>query len=197
LPPSWNDNDPNFEDKLRRLSASLIEQIDTLSSIATDFSRFAKLTNANVEEVDLILKINNAVSVFENDENAIITQNMNGIASAIVFADREHLLQVFNNLIKNAIQAIPAGRKGKVDISLEKTEKYYLVKISDNGTGIPDDLKDKLFVPNFTTKTSGMGLGLAIVKKIVEGTGGKIWFETAKDQGTTFFIEFPFNNQTT
>jgi len=197
LQRSWNDNDPNFEDKLRRLSASLIEQIDTLSSIATDFSRFAKLTNANVEEVDLILKINNAVSVFENDENAIITQNMNGIASAIVFADREHLLQVFNNLIKNAIQAIPAGRKGKVDISLEKTEKYYLVKISDNGTGIPDDLKDKLFVPNFTTKTSGMGLGLAIVKKIVEGTGGKIWFETAKDQGTTFFIEFPFNNQTT
>jgi len=108
-----------------------------------------------------------------------------------VFADKEQLLQVFNNLIKNAIQAIPDNVEGLIKIELFTSENTVKVKVADNGKGISDELKDKLFTPNFTTKTSGMGLGLTIAKNIVENANGTIWFETEIGKGTTFFVELP------
>ena len=66
-----------------------------------------------------------------------------------------------------------------------------MVSISDNGTGISEDLQDKLFTPNFTTKSSGMGLGLSIVKKYVESVNGRIWFESVADKGSVFYVELP------
>jgi signal transduction histidine kinase len=109
-------------------------------------------------------------------------------------ADKEQLIRVFNNLIKNATQAIPEGTRGKINIILNKENDQFLVSISDNGSGISEDVLDKIFMPNFTTKTGGMGLGLAMVKNIVETVNGRIWFETKSNAGTTFYVSLPAVN---
>ena len=98
---------------------------------------------------------------------------------------------MFINLVKNAIQSIPDGVKGKINIDLITRSKSVIISIEDNGTGISDETKKKLFQPSFTTKSSGMGLGLSIVKNIVNSAGGDIWFETILGQGTKFYVEFP------
>ncbi|MBA7585652.1 Sensor protein ZraS [subsurface metagenome] len=103
------------------------------------------------------------------------------------------MVQVFSNLINNAIQSIPDDKKGEISISLDIIDKKVLVKIADNGSGIPKMIGDKLFEPNFTTKTSGMGLGLAIVKNIMEDAGGRVWYETEIGKGSTFIIEMPLH----
>ena len=120
-----------------------------------------------------------------------IVFNNNNFNNIIVNVDKEQLIRVFTNLIKNAIQAIPAEKRGYVKIDTFVKNNKAIVKIEDNGTGISDDVKLKLFIPNFTTKTSGMGLGLAMVKNMVEGMGGNISYETQIGVGTTFIIELP------
>ena len=105
--------------------------------------------------------------------------------------DKEQLLQVFNNLIRNAIQAVPDGAEPKITIALGLEEDRAIIRVTDNGAGIPEELQSKMFEPNFTTKSSGMGLGLAISKRIVEGSGGEISFDTTPGRGTTFEISLP------
>ncbi len=102
--------------------------------------------------------------------------------------DESQIQRVFNNLVQNAIQAIPDEREGEISISLENEDDNVLIMIKDNGNGISDELRDKIFVPNFTTKTGGMGLGLAMVRNIIESADGEIWFETVEDEGTTFYV---------
>jgi signal transduction histidine kinase len=109
----------------------------------------------------------------------------------LIYADKEQLIRAFSNLVKNAIQAIPENTKGLINITISDDENNFIVSISDNGIGIPEDKFDKIFVPNFTTKTAGMGLGLAMVKNGIESTGGKVWFESKKDIGTTFYVSIP------
>jgi len=109
----------------------------------------------------------------------------------MIFADREHLNSVFANLIKNGIQSIPAGRQGSINVDVEVGTDKVISVIKDNGSGIPEDLKKKLFTPNFTTKSSGMGLGLSIAKKYIENAGGRIWFESEQDKGSVFYVELP------
>ena len=99
---------------------------------------------------------------------------------------------VFNNLIKNAIQSIHSEKDGKIKVTIDIAENNkVLITISDNGKGIPEDVKKNLFVPNFTTKSGGMGLGLAISRRIVESAGGKIWFDSEEGKGTNFYVEMP------
>ena len=98
---------------------------------------------------------------------------------------------VFSNLIQNAIQAIDKDKQGVIKVKLEEASEYAQISISDNGEGIPEELKPKLFTPNFTTKTSGMGLGLAIVKNIVENAGGRVWYTTQLKSGTDFYVTVP------
>jgi two-component system nitrogen regulation sensor histidine kinase NtrY len=129
--------------------------------------------------------------MFGKADNTIITLDSGNIRKAIVMADREHLNGIFSNLIKNALQAIPAERKGRIQITLSATFDKLQVRITDNGAGIPDELKPRMFTPNFTTKSSGMGLGLSIVKRYVETAGGTIWFDSWHDKGTTFVVELP------
>ena len=107
------------------------------------------------------------------------------------FADPEQISRVFINLLKNAIQAIPEDREGKIGLRLETNRQSARVEVTDNGKGIPKELGDKLFQPNFTTKSSGMGMGLAIVKSIIENAGGSITFQTELGKGTTFIVELP------
>jgi signal transduction histidine kinase len=96
-----------------------------------------------------------------------------------------------NNIIKNAIQAIPTERKGRITIDLYKEKDNAIIKITDNGTGISDEMKSKVFSPNFTTKSSGTGLGLAISSNMIQAFNGKIYFDTKINEGTSFFVEIP------
>ncbi|MBN1108655.1 MAG: ATP-binding protein, partial [Bacteroidales bacterium] len=112
-------------------------------------------------------------------------------SKVIIYADREHLNGIFSNLFKNSIQSIPSGRKGIVEVRMEVVSNRVMVSVKDNGQGIPDDLKGKMFTPNFTTKSSGTGLGLSIVKKYAEAANGRVWFESDAGKGTVFYVEFP------
>jgi len=118
-------------------------------------------------------------------------EDLGGAKDYKVLADKEQLLQVLNNLLKNAIQAIPESKKGIIEIALREDENAYTVKVNDNGIGIPEEQRDEIFAPNFTTKTGGMGLGLAIVKNIVENSGGEVWFESEESIGSTFYVSLP------
>lgn len=189
LQKAWKDEIPDFDKRLEKFSNSLISQINNLSSIATEFSNFAKMPRAREEQVDIVAKLTDSISLLENTANVKFIKNFKA-KELYVLADKEQLLIVLSNLIKNAIQAIPKNRDGIIDISVNDIGNYIKVIITDNGTGIPDDLKDKLFIPNFTTKTSGMGLGLAIVKNMVENAGGEIGYKTKLNEGTSFFVTF-------
>ncbi len=191
LQRTWKDHAPDMDDKMERLTKTIIEQIDTLSSIATEFSNFAKMPKASFEKINVEQILKNTIDLFHNYSDVEIVIHNKTIENAFVLADKEQLLRVFNNLMKNAIQSIPEEREGKIDIDLQKENDCYIISIKDNGVGISNDILDKIFVPNFTTKTGGMGLGLAMVKSIVETFNGKIWFETMDNEGTTFFVSLP------
>ncbi|MCX6295172.1 MAG: HAMP domain-containing sensor histidine kinase [Bacteroidetes bacterium] len=191
LQRTWKDGAPDMDQKMERLTKTIIEQIDTLSNIATEFSNFAKMPKANLEKINIKEIIVNTIALFHDSENLAITFETEISAEAFVFADKEQLLRVFNNLIKNAVQAIPEEQKGEIIVSLKKEKQQFLISVFDNGNGIDNDVIDKIFVPNFTTKTGGMGLGLAMVKNIVETANGRIWFETKSGKGTTFYVTLP------
>ncbi len=191
LQKAWREGNPDFDQRLERFSSSLISQINNLSKIATEFSNFAKMPRAKAQKVDITKKLEESISLFENTSNINFEIQLGQNQELLVFADPEHISIVFSNLIQNAIQAIPNDKDGLVKIKVEGNPDFVKVIISDNGIGIPEDLREKLFRPNFTTKTSGMGLGLAIVKNIVENAGGSIWYETQLNRGTSFFVTFP------
>ncbi|MBK7874073.1 MAG: ATP-binding protein [Saprospiraceae bacterium] len=109
----------------------------------------------------------------------------------LIYADKDHIIRVLNNLIKNALQAIPDERQGKIQVSLSANGERALLQVADNGIGIPLEMQEKVFQPNFTTKSSGTGLGLAMSKSIVEAAGGSIWLESRVSEGTSFFVELP------
>jgi two-component system nitrogen regulation sensor histidine kinase NtrY len=186
-----NDKSPDMEQRLQRITNTLIEQIDALSSIASAFSGFAKMPKPNNEKVDLDSILQNTVDLFKETEGSIL-QYVNTIEKEVfIYADKEQLLRLFNNLVKNAIQAIPENQEGRITVMLGKDKTDFKVTVKDNGTGISSDALDKIFAPNFTTKTTGMGLGLAIAKNIVETCEGKISFKTEEGKGTEFYVTFP------
>ncbi len=181
----------SFDEYFKKSSQMLIEQIENLSKIASSFSDFAKMPEAKQERVNILSRLESVVNLFINNHESITINYKPNTDELFVLADKEQLTQIFNNLIKNAIQAIPSNKKGIISISTQVKYKHILIQIKDNGSGISEDAEGRLFAPNFTTKSSGMGLGLAIVKNIIESSGGKIWFETKKDVGTSFHLEFP------
>ncbi|MEN8228495.1 MAG: ATP-binding protein, partial [Bacteroidota bacterium] len=176
---------------VERISATIIEQIDSLSAIANEFSDFAKMPKARYAKINLVSKLKNLLQLFETTQRARISMELGSLKKVYVFADKEHLMRVFINLVKNGLQSIPEGREGIIDIKLEVEDLTARVTISDNGKGIPEEIKDKLFQPNFTTKSAGMGMGLAISYNIVRSLGGRIWYETVLKKGTTFYVELP------
>ncbi len=181
---------PNISDMTDRVAQTLIEQIDTLSRIASEFHDFAQMPKPNNEVINIKDVVLNAVTLFE-DMDGVQIYKLLPEESCYVYADKNHLLRVFNNLIKNAIQAIPDERQGMLVVNMRKTGSYIVIGVADNGTGIDSEKAEKVFVPNFTTKNSGMGLGLAMARNIVETAKGRIWFETEVGEGTTFFVKLP------
>lgn len=187
----------HYDDFFNRVTKNLIEQIDTLSGIATEFSNFAQIPKARNEVFNLIEVIQNVCSLFEPNTNLLITLDVNHHNEIKVFIDKEQFSRALLNLVKNGIQAIPADQKGEIKISVLTKGSSAIMQISDNGTGISNEAQENLFQPNFTTKTSGMGLGLSIVKNIIDNFGGGIWYTTKVNHGTTFFVEIPLYNSNT
>ena len=189
LERSAEDNSPEQKERLQRITGTLIEQIDTLSSIASAFSDFAKMPVAKNEKLDLSALLNRVTNLYD-DTPGIEIKRTGHMQPAIVYSDRDQLLRVFNNLIKNAIQAIPSNQKGEITVDLEENKEQWIARLTDNGAGIPEELRNRIFEPNFTTKSRGTGLGLAMAKKIVESADGQIGFESS-ESGTTFYIILP------
>ncbi|HNS17100.1 MAG TPA: ATP-binding protein [Bacteroidales bacterium] len=191
LQKAWDEKAPDWDLRLKRFTETLIEQIENLSLIATEFSDFAKMPQPLLERMDLKEVIQSAVSLFED------IQHIEFIASDMpdepcwIWADRKQMLRVFNNLIKNSVQAIPVHQQGVVEISAHKEASDVVVHIRDTGIGIPSDQIPRIFTPSFTTKTGGMGMGLAIVKSIIVNTQGDIWFESREGKGTVFSFRLP------
>jgi len=186
--------DEDSQNKLNRVTASLIEQIDALTKIANEFSNFAKMPKAIEEEVNLSTVLENAYAVFSKSEEYQIEFNNLTETDAIIWADKTLCLRVFNNLIKNALQAIPSNEEGLIKLFLTDEGDHYLVEVRDNGIGIADDQAKKIFVPYFTTKSTGTGLGLAMSQQIIENINGKISFKSKINNGTSFFVSFPKYN---
>lgn len=185
---------PNVKELAARVAESLIEQIDNLSYIASEFSNFAKMPEARPEEIELNELLGRIVELYLNEQNIKVTLN-EASAPLTVYADRSQLLRIFTNLIENAVQAIPEDRTGHIAVSIKQEDGYAIITCADNGIGIPAAAVERIFQPYFTTKTSGTGLGLAMTKKIIEFWKGAIWFETEENTGTTFYIRMPLMKQ--
>ena len=180
----------NVTELAQKVNKTLIEQIDNLSAIATAFSSFAQMPKSQNEVIDLNEVLTGIAALFEKEENVHI--NLRTYAGkALVLADKNQMISVFNNLIKNAIQSVQEGTKAQIDIEIKEKEGNIKVIVTDNGSGISPDSYDKVFVPNFTTKSSGTGLGLAICKQIIETAHGDIWFVSEVGKGTSFYVSLP------
>lgn len=184
----YNPNDPNAVEKLNELSETLISQIDTMSAIAEAFSDFARLPMRNDEEIDVVETICTSLEVFPQES----VQFSSPLKELKINFDRIYLIRIITNLVKNSIQAIPEDRKSEVSVSLQKIKDFIIIRVTDNGVGIPPHLGDKIFEPKFTTTTGGTGLGLAMVKKIVEDYNGEIRYISEENRGAEFIIRIPY-----
>jgi len=181
----------DFEAYFARASKTLIEQIENLSRIAATFSQFARLPDTRLSRVDVADKLFHVVELFRNNHHQITISYEGAISGVYAQSDNDQIIQVFNNILKNAIQATAQRANGKIDVLLQTSGNIITIRITDNGHGIPEDMCQDIFRPGFTTKTSGMGLGLSITKNFVEYWDGQISFITGKDNGTTFIINLP------
>jgi two-component system, NtrC family, nitrogen regulation sensor histidine kinase NtrY len=178
--------------QVEKVSQSLIEQIDSLTFIANEFSDFAKMPKARNRKINLVTKLRNVANLFENSEGFKIGLQLGGLTEVYAYGDPAQFQRMVINLVKNGIQAIPEDREKKISVAMEILPgKEVQIAVTDNGKGIPESIREKLFHPNFTTKSGGMGMGLAISASIVQSMGGEIWYETDAGKGTTFFVKIP------
>ena len=187
-------DEKRFTGQFERTTGMLIDQIETLNRIASDFSRFARMPMRSPETVDLGDVAREAAALFEGEvaENDHATFHLElADRSLLVMADREELRRVIVNLLTNALQALPSGEPGEIRMRSWEDEGCAMLSVRDTGTGIPEDVQPKVFQPSFSTKTSGMGLGLAISRRAIEAVDGTITFETTAGEGTTFTVRLP------
>ncbi|HAQ72242.1 MAG TPA: hypothetical protein DCR48_14810 [Flavobacteriales bacterium] len=189
LQATANYDDEVWCEKFKRTMATIIQQIDSLSNIATEFSDFAKMPQAKAEVISLNQAVLAAAELYADLAFELVTEVPDQTINS--FVDPEQLGRVMNNLIKNAKQAVSDTQIPRMRVCLKKVGETAEIIVEDNGSGIADDFKDKIFRPNFTTKSSGMGLGLSICKQIIESAGGSISFESELGIGTTFKVTLP------
>ena len=187
---NFDQNDSKFESKLDEFSKTLIQQIDTMSTIASAFSNFAEMPAQQGEKINIVETTKLALKIFK--ENYIVFSSE--FKDLQVSIDRTQMVRIITNLIKNALEACELIKEPKVQVTIEKKKKEVLINVMDNGQGISKELKNKIFEPKFTTKTSGMGLGLGMVKNLVDSYNGRISMSSKINTGTTFSITFPLND---
>lgn len=171
--------------------STLLEQVDILSDIATSFASFAKMPIPISQEFEISHVLKKTLNLHDIDRDIEIIANIPD-GEFYIIGDSQLMHRIFTNLLLNGIQSVPLHRKAILKVNLMPLHpKRILIEIKDNGAGIPLSIRNKVFVPNFTTKSGGSGIGLAVAKHGIEHSGGGIWFETEIEVGTTFFIEFP------
>jgi len=190
LQRAWGSDKDKLDATFKRVTEILIEQIDSLSRLATEFSSFAKMPTDLFLDCRIDELLLSTIHLFEQSENVEFIYQKN-LKKAFVHTDPEQIGRVFNNIFKNAIQSIPQEKDGVIEIAYSVKDSKVLITIKDNGSGMNEDVKSKIFVPSFSTKNSGMGLGLSISKKIIENSQGKIWFTSEKGKGSSFYISLP------
>ncbi|MDR0437425.1 MAG: GHKL domain-containing protein [Bacteroidales bacterium] len=190
---AWNDQKEDFNDRMKHFSTVMIEQIDTLSTIASEFSTFAQQPNVKLTEVN-VKECLGKVILLMNTDNIIQFEIAENIDNTTILADEKQLSRALVNILKNAKQAVSELENPQIKVSLSTSENSVLIAIQNNGNGIPTEIRGRIFEPNFTTKTSGTGLGLAITKNIIERFFGTISFETNETK-TVFYIQLPKSEQ--
>lgn len=195
LEKAWKENVPDFDQRLARFTKTMVEQIDNLSLIAGEFSDFAKMPAGKNGPINLRLFIPEILDLY-NDLDRVEVELLLPEATEplMVYSDRNQLLRVFNNLIRNSIQAYHKDNIARIRIVCEKGESFVKCHVIDFGCGIPEAQKGNIFSPYFTTKTGGMGLGLSMVKNIIENNRGEIGFVSNEGIGTTFSFTLPLYN---
>ena len=187
----FDPDDPDLKQKLNDFSSTLIQQIDTMSAVASAFSNFASMPAQQNENLNVVSVVDLALDIFNEDFIRFESAEKEIISKM----DRTQLIRVITNLVKNAIQAIPADQEKKtIAVSIKREKENVLISVSDNGTGIDPRNSAHIFEPKFTTKSSGMGLGLGIIKNIIENYKGTITFESEPGRGTTFTVSLPIIN---
>ena len=180
-------NDKKNKDKVEDFSQTIIQQIDTMSSIASAFSNFAEMPTQQGEKLNIVKAVRLSLEIFK-EKHIVFKSNEDKI---IINIDRPQIVRIMTNLIKNSVQACENKNSPSIKVSIKKMSKTVSISVRDNGNGIPLNIRKNIFEPNFTTKSGGMGLGLGMVKNLVNSYEGKIDFESKVNKGTTFKITFP------
>ena len=180
-------NDKKNKDKVEDFSQTIIQQIDTMSSIASAFSNFAEMPTQQGEKLNIVKAVRLSLEIFK-EKHIVFKSNED---KTIINIDRPQIVRIMTNLIKNAVQACENTNSPSIKVSIKKMSKTVSISVRDNGNGIPLNIRKNIFEPNFTTKSGGMGLGLGMVKNLVNSYEGKIDFESKVNKGTTFKITFP------
>jgi signal transduction histidine kinase len=173
--------------KEHEILSALMNQIETLSQIAESFSAFAEMPAPDNAVIDFSKMVRSSLNLYRSEDCVIQAEIEDNIE---IFADKEIWRRILNNLVLNAIQSVE-NKQADINVSLSSSNQKAVLSISDNGKGIPEELKDKIFINYFSTKSTGSGIGLALAKKGIENAGGNIWFESKEGEGTTFFVTVP------
>jgi nitrogen fixation/metabolism regulation signal transduction histidine kinase len=187
---NFDEKEDKNEEKVQEFTQTIIQQIDTMSSIASAFSNFSEMPIQQGEKTNIVKAIKLALEIFK-DENITFKSDFDKI---IINIDKPQIVRIMTNLVKNSIQACQNVSSPKINVTLKQKKNVVEIRVKDNGQGIPKEIRPNIFEPNFTTKSSGMGLGLGMVKNLVNSYDGKIDFETKIQKGTTFKITFPLSN---
>lgn len=185
----FDPDDPNIQDKINEFSKMLIQQIDTLSTIASAFSNFANMPAQNREEIDVVEVVKQALDIFTEDYISFFPKQKSIIAKL----DKTQVIRIVTNLVKNATQSLEEVENKELEVTVDEDNGNICIIIADNGKGISEVDGERVFEPKFTTKTSGMGLGLAMVKNIVDAYDGSVSFTSKIDKGTVFKVKLPKN----
>ena len=183
----FDPNDPEVHKKVNEFTKTLIQQIDTMSSIASAFSDFAKMPAQKLEVLNVVEVVELALDIFPESDLKFISKEPEIIANF----DRSQLIRIITNLVKNAVQSIPENRSPHISIHLFYDDTDVILEVKDNGSGITKAIEDRIFEPKFTTKTSGMGLGLPMIKNMIDTYNGSISFSSVIDEGSQFTVRFP------
>ena len=182
---------PGFDEYFNRVTKMLVSQIDTLSSIASAFSNFAMMPSQKIEQVEMSGLVKEVTTLFDSpDEYAMELILPDG--QYFVSGDRDQLRRALVNIIRNAAQALQNQTGGKIIVGLILADHKLSISVADNGSGIAAADQERLFQPNFTTKSGGMGLGLAITKSILENYNGEVGFESQPGK-TNFYLSLPLS----
>lgn len=185
----FDPEDPNIRERVKQMSKTVVDQIDLIATVASAFSEFAKLAEKNNEVINLNKEVEDILRVF-NDESIFMHTNKNNI---MISMDRIYLSRIITNLVTNAKQAQSDERKLIINVDVEQHQRRVMISVQDNGVGIPENMYERIFEPNFTSKSSGMGLGLSMVRKMIEDYKGEIVVKSEVGKGSTFIITLPTN----